>query len=654
MRVENPVDPWDPKSVGVFYPPRRMTDGSGNEDRLAEVLRSAASTMEPLRILARAAAEFTRARQATTLSDQQVHDEFGTALADLAATGRYAYARLQGLSFKLTVPPYDWDGLKETTRDELANEEVPPPDALVEAAMAEALDRTYAVAWALRGPVAYRMAQRPTLGWIAVSGEDDKPHRPVNMQAPDWEQYEIDVMLGAVRVATRFIVASSNNVSAPTQAFDARAVPIDPPLPKIDASSDVLLFLHGHSSGAEEALELIPQLLQAGREKGKDYTVVAFDLPNNGYSETFVGPTVAAEDATTFPHRITDAGLVGTPVLDFMDEFVVAFVNKLDQLHIDLHGLSFKDRITVFGGSLGGNLALRMGRRNPANSAWIAKAVVAWSPASVWKPMVQNELRRKGPEFCETEFRRPEDGASRAAFFNLVYDHVPWPAVIKQQPEYWYRDGWDAKNFQILLSRIGRREIYNENYRRWHWRVACEQLIFSHFDNTTHGDKTTPLWYSLNTVRTLLIAGEVDNYAYVGIYDGTKSLAAVMPAPGRLLLLKNSGHSIHFEHPRYLVYQIVRFLTARSMEIECVTRESGRLEAVGGTDRTDPANPRPFTLGRADSVAAIKRGDEFYVTDRRGGEVLVHSQNLGSESAEFLRTAADGKDENNLDALPDC
>ena len=353
-----------------------------------------------------------------------------------------------------------------------------------------------------------------------------------------------------------------------------------------------------------------------------------------------MGTTVAPEDATTFPHHVTDTGPIGTPVLDFIDEFVVAFVNKLDQMSVDLHGLSLRTGSPRWR-QPGVNLALRLGRRDP-NTAWIAKAVVAWSPAPVWKPMVQNELRRKGPEFCETEFRRVEEDSSRARFFNLVYDHVPWPAVIKQQPEYWYREGWNAKDFEILLSRIGRREIYNENYRRWHWRVACEQLIFSHFNNTTHGDTTTPLWYQLNTVRTLLVAGEVDNYPYVGIYDGTKSLAAVMTVPGRLLLIKDSGHSIHFEHPRDPAYQILRFLTARSMEITGVTRENGRVEAVGGTDRTDPAVSPKFTLGRGDCVAAIRRGDEFYVTDARGGQVLVHSRSLGSGSGTSSRPPPTG------------
>src|SRR5262249_44995857 len=48
-------------------------------------------------------------------------------------------------------------------------------------AVHQALQRAYQVAWALRGPTPYRTAHRDELGWIAVEGEDDPPHRPVNV-----------------------------------------------------------------------------------------------------------------------------------------------------------------------------------------------------------------------------------------------------------------------------------------------------------------------------------------------------------------------------------------------------------------------------------------------------------------------------------------
>ena len=41
---------------------------------------------------------------------------------------------------------------------------------------------------------------------------------------------------------------------------------------------------------------------------------------------------------------------------------------------------------------------------------------------------------------------------------------------------------------------MARREIYNANYRQWHWRVAGEQLVYSHFDvEVTAPDPASPV-----------------------------------------------------------------------------------------------------------------------------------------------------------------
>jgi pimeloyl-ACP methyl ester carboxylesterase len=62
-------------------------------------------------------------------------------------------------------------------------------DQLMSAAAQSAINRAYQVAWALRRPdlpASYKL--RGTLGWIAVSGEDDAPARPVNVPSgiPIW------------------------------------------------------------------------------------------------------------------------------------------------------------------------------------------------------------------------------------------------------------------------------------------------------------------------------------------------------------------------------------------------------------------------------------------------------------------------------------
>jgi hypothetical protein len=72
-----------------------------------------------------------------------------------------------------------------------------------------ALERAYQVAWALRDTdVRRRERLRSTLGWIAVSGEDDPPHRPVNAPSAPYPQYDLTVKSGGRTFQIRYLVAS--------------------------------------------------------------------------------------------------------------------------------------------------------------------------------------------------------------------------------------------------------------------------------------------------------------------------------------------------------------------------------------------------------------------------------------------------------------
>ena len=198
--------------------------------------------------------------------------------------------------------------------------------------MDQALDRAFAVAWALRAPAAQRPALRARLGWFAVSAEDDTPHRPVNMPAPLHEQFEVRVRTpapnGDVLLWTRYLVACAEDTPAAAVAVASRTAPNDP-VPDIPADHEVLLFLHGHSSGAEEALDIVPHLLEQGLQRGKSYAVISIDLPNNGYSETFDHTAARAggrDDVPVPPDRQRRRS--PTPILDFIEDFVVAFVDS--------------------------------------------------------------------------------------------------------------------------------------------------------------------------------------------------------------------------------------------------------------------------------------------------------------------------------------
>lgn len=647
-------DPWDESYVNIIHPlPQFLNEGGASTYRLSQPLRDAALTMDPLLILARAAeAFFFAANRAETVLDKQAAVARGNAFADLAVTGRQSYSAFkQGL---------DITSLQTETRSLLSTEDPAPTDAEVTAAIDQALDRAYAVAWALRGPAAQRAALRAPLGWVAVSGEDDKPHRPVNMPAPPYEQYEVVVNSGGLQLPTRFFIASTDAEQVDPVTPSRRSAPPDP-TPSVPAGHEVILFLHGHSSGAEEAVEIIPHLLKEGAERGKKYSVIAFDLPNNGYSETFDHTSIAPTEASTYPQLWNDSGPIATPILDFIENFVVAFVDAVDAI------TPIKNRFAaVIGGSLGGNLALRLGRRDSTNGTttpWLRDcSIVAWSPASVWMPKVQDTLEHLAPNKCFDRCRETEGVGSRASYFSLVYKAKEAAGLIAPQPEYWYRRDWDPKPVHVSQSALARFEIYNSNYRRWHWRVAGEQLIYSRRDNEVHGDTGTAIRYELNTVRTLLVACAEDNYLGTRIYDNTITMDRAMGATkGRLLSVARTGHSIHFERPRYFAKEIVKFLAAKSMQIKCVTRRDGRIVSVSGTNVTDNVE---FRMSEDECMQAIARGDEFFVMDANGNRarVVIRATNSrpylgdpgGKNRGYHLKTVADPTTSNNLESLPDC
>ena len=258
MQVSPPVTPWGA--------PQEFVDAD-NEFRLIRDLRGRANFREPTLILAHSATEFFSAQRAQSPDERRRATDLGTAIADLAATGRQAYARFKG-----GINMVKLEGLIRERLD-AQSLAVRPSDAEIKSATDQALDRAYKVAWALRGPVAQRAELRLGLGWIAVSPEDDTPHRPVNVSAPPFEQYEVQVKArGAgeeIALWTRFFVASVDDVPRDATPFAARRAP-DDPVPLIPGDHRVLLFLHGHSSGAEEALDLIPHLLQERPQARKE------------------------------------------------------------------------------------------------------------------------------------------------------------------------------------------------------------------------------------------------------------------------------------------------------------------------------------------------------------------------------------------------
>jgi pimeloyl-ACP methyl ester carboxylesterase len=363
---------------------------------------------------------------------------------------------------------------------------------------------------------------------------------------------------------------------------------------------------------------------------------------------------------TNFPFLPSDNTPIRNPILDFIEDFVVAFGNALIEV-TKVNGIPVvRERIAaVIGGSLGGNLRLRLGRRKVMPD-WLNRAIVSWSPASVWTAMVKHDPRREGSRDTLVEFQKPEVDGSRRDYFFRVYEETRsfgFITLTKPQPTYWYGKSFPDADLHIRLSRIARREIYNPLFRQWHWRGACEQLIFSHVENEEYGDHSTPVRYTLNFVRALLAAGEEDNYPFTGIYDATQFVGARMDkTPGRLLLVRHTGHSIHIERPGFLASEIMKFLNAKSIEIRCITREGGHIRSVGVFDHTDQVE-RAMT--QEECILAIHRGDDLFVVGPDGDRAAVligfrFGPDEGADSRYFIKTEADESEPNNLLSLKKC
>jgi len=576
------------EATGTFAPPPEVIDCPDPYcGRLIQQLRAAAKDSprdttpesKAQRILVAAATARYMGKHTELPNPEQNSLAIQDALSDLAVTGRFAYASFRALA------PVEAD-LTTTVKSNLAAAH--PAHHVVDADVSDAveatLERAYKVAWALRGPVGHRRGEREALGWIAVSAADDPPDRPVNVGSALFPQYDLTVQVAAkvTAVTTRFMVASRQFEDdypvvldeVPPQNRTSAGAPPDPSLREIpQITGDVVLFIHGHSSVAEEAMPLVGPLLRQADNRGRQVTLVSLDLPSNGYASMI--------EHTSFAKIEDSLWNSGYPVLDFIENFIVAFVDELEALQP-----GFKDKIVgVIGGSLGGNMGLRLARRDPATHPWL-HTVVSWSPASTWLSWARAVLfvpqkgrfydvvkfegvRRTRDASVEDEVETPFDKSSINKFF---YEEV---AGIKSgriaQSDHWYRPNWPCREEAKKASHRGIYEIYNETFRRWHWRVAHEQLIYSHWDSDNtdlsidpdprNDPAAGPARYTLIMSRLLLATGHDDDVMPEMIFSNTKALADAMTmVDGTTLFLRDTGHSIPTERPIFFAGQILDFL----------------------------------------------------------------------------------------------
>jgi len=568
--LTGPADLLDPNAAPMDCQ-ATTTDG-----RVTSALRTAAQDRDGNKILQRVAGLVA----GNYVNPGSTSLDLITAMTQLAATGSNAYAALQS-SPTLDLTPYlIQNGM---------------PAAAAAAASEQIFADFNAARNALRTPAAgsNETALRQSLknSWIAVSGEDDSPDYPVNVAIAPYPQYHFAVTVptpqgpnGSIEVNIRYIIASSQTTN-----------PI-PPNPSIPDGNEIVLFIHGEGSRAEEALDFIPALLSLGASAGRSFTVVAFDQPSCGYSTMVPHLSVAPAPPASGASGVVDtSSFAGSPILDFVESAIVGFVEGLL--------LPFGNPINaIVGGSLGGHMALRFAA---SQKDWV-RNVIAWSPASVmdhtfflgFDILNQNigatlSQRLLADPVLVNRWSEQEESGSRADFFATVWcnDTFAPPSaseclaigaallaagffagplapvaalgagviggVISQlptvapQPQLWYRDSWPSKPTYITESRLDRREVYNENFRQWHWRI-CGEMIGYTFDGLVP-NMTKPM---------LLMVGEDDNYPQVEFFKNVSSFAAGLTAPAQGgLTIQNTGHSIHNERPYFLASQVINFAT---------------------------------------------------------------------------------------------
>jgi pimeloyl-ACP methyl ester carboxylesterase len=334
----------------------------------------------------------------------------------------------------------------------------------------------------------------------------------------------------------------------------------------------VLLYVLGMDSRAEEAVDLAQALREIYKtsKKKKNWTILSVDLPTAGYADNLfhedIAPIGLLGEAKFRPQGASNLMLTDLQVfnargrhdvrlVEFIEKFVVNFVEQLDAGA--LPGL--KDRfVAAIGGSLGGNISMRLGRRT--DKTWL-RNVIPWSPAAIWPSFADGSDPGKhlgvampflwaggDPRILE---ERPDE---RRQFFYKYYDWTMGLLKRKPQPAEWYRDGWACKEGHVVGSRLDRHETYDRNFRLWHWRLAAEQLAVSH-----QGVEGKDPPYLRNRKPTLLMCGYDDTGGDLCLHTRAVSTKMVN-TPGRALFLRKTGHSIHNERPCWLAQHIVDFL----------------------------------------------------------------------------------------------
>lgn len=241
----------------------------------------------------------------------------------------------------------------------------------------------------------------------------------------------------------------------------------------------VLLLVHGHTSRIEEYDGLVPTL-------ARHHRVLVPDLPGSGYSEK--------------PERDYS--------LEFYEDTLIGF---LDALAVG--------RLHVAGGSMGGNLTLRLAHRLPERIQRIAP----WAPGSAWeaRPWVARVMQM---------------GTSYALF---------WP-IVKVQSRFWYSADWPGRDRALEETFRYYDEVMGPGFIRMYFDMAAVQVGWSLFDIAAEIEQPTWLGW-----------GDQDHGANMG--EGVARLHELIPN-SELQVFPGARHSLAAEIPEALSAAIDEFL----------------------------------------------------------------------------------------------
>ena len=212
------------------------------------------------------------------------------------------------------------------------------------------------------------------------------------------------------------------------------------------------------------------------------------------------------------------------------------------------------------GGSLGGNMTFRLGRR--PGVPWLPKFIV-WSPASIWNSLGEGNdiLKHLGPRKAwENAMKASTSPAAgdRADFFGAWDGATAWPIIREAQSGTWTSEYYACKLSSVAAARLDLHETYDARFFAWYWRLGAEQLLYSH---QTNDPVTKKPRYLLNQKPMLLACGLEDQVPYNEICPATQKTAKFMTmTPGRALFLDKTGHSLDNERRMFWAQQILDFL----------------------------------------------------------------------------------------------